>query len=67
MFALYEAYRIVLEEGLENRWQRHLDNHLVLRRELEALGFQFLVDEGYRLPMLNAVVIPESIDEALVR
>jgi alanine-glyoxylate transaminase/serine-glyoxylate transaminase/serine-pyruvate transaminase len=67
MFALREAYRLVMEEGLENRWRRHQSNHLLLKNGLEALGFEFLVKEGYRLPMLNAVKIPNGVDDAVVR
>ena len=67
MFALYEAYRIVLQEGLEPRFERHWSNHELLKKELGQLGFGFLVPEGYRLPMLNAVHIPEGVDEAHVR
>ena len=67
MFALREAYRLVLEEGLENRFARHRRNHELLKSELEALGFEFLVPEGFRLPMLNAVRIPPGVDDAEVR
>ncbi len=67
MFAMRESLRIVLEEGLENRFKRHQDNHELLRDGLEAMGFEFLVEKAYRLPMLNAVKIPEGIDEAAVR
>ncbi|MCB0669423.1 MAG: alanine--glyoxylate aminotransferase family protein [Saprospiraceae bacterium] len=67
MYALREAYRLVLEEGLENRFKRHQENHLLLRSQLENLGFEFLVDEPFRLPMLNAVKIPEGIDDNTVR
>jgi len=67
MFAMREALRIVLEEGLENRFARHRKNHELLRDGLEGLGFEFLVEKQYRLPMLNAVRIPEGVDEALVR
>lgn len=67
MFAMREALRIVLEEGLENRFKRHQKNHELLRDGLEALGFEFLVEKQYRLPMLNAVVIPDGVDEAAVR
>lgn len=67
MFAMREALRIVLEEGLENRFERHRKNHELLRDGLERLGFEFLVPEPYRLPMLNAVRIPAGVDEALVR
>ncbi|MCB0585320.1 MAG: aminotransferase class V-fold PLP-dependent enzyme, partial [Phaeodactylibacter sp.] len=67
MFALREAYRLVLEEGLEKRFERHRRNHELLKRELEALGFEFLVKPAYRLPMLNAVVIPPGVDDAPTR
>ena len=67
MYALREALQIVLEEGLENRFTRHYENHRLLKTGLEGLGFQFLVEEDYRLPMLNAVKIPPGIDEAAVR
>lgn len=67
MYGLREAYRLVLEEGLENRFERHQKNHLLLKAELEPLGFEFVVKEGYRLPMLNAVKLPEGIDDAAVR
>ena len=67
MFAMRESLRIVLEEGLENRFNRHQQNHELLRDGLEAMGFEFLVDKAYRLPMLNAVKIPAGVDEANVR
>ena len=67
MYGLREAYRLVLEEGLENRFKRHIENHQLLKRELEALGFEFVVKEGFRLPMLNAVKLPDGIDDAQVR
>lgn len=67
MFALREAYRLVLEEGLENRWARHRQNHELLKHGLESIGFEFLVDEPYRLPMLNAVKVPQGVDDATVR
>lgn len=67
MFGLREAYRLVLEEGLENRYKRHIENHQLLKRELEALGFEFVVKEGFRLPMLNAVKLPDGVDDAQVR
>jgi len=67
MFAMREALRIVLEEGLENRFKRHRKNHELLRDGMEAMGFEFLVEEPYRLPMLNAVRIPDGVEEAQVR
>ena len=67
MFALREALQLVMEEGLENRFARHIENHLLLRDGLQELGFELLVKPGFRLPMLNAVLLPSWIDEAAVR
>jgi len=67
MFALREALRLVLEEGLEERFARHQRNHLLLRDGLEDLGFEFPVAPAYRLPMLNAVKLPAGVDDAATR
>ena len=61
LFGLHEALLLIREEGLENSWARHARHHLALKAGLEAMGLQFLVKEGYRLPQMNAVRIPESI------
>jgi alanine-glyoxylate transaminase / serine-glyoxylate transaminase / serine-pyruvate transaminase len=66
-YALYEALRLIHEEGLEKRFERHQSNHALLRDGLEELGFDFLVAPEYRLPMLNAVRIPEGLDDATIR
>ncbi len=66
-YALYEALRLVLEEGLEPRWRRHQEMSDLLLAGLKDLGITPLPPEPYRLPMLNAVVVPEGIDEAAVR
>ncbi len=67
IYALHEALTIVLEEGLEARFARHLRNHERLRQGLDALGFSFVVDEACRLPMLNAVSLPDGLDDAAAR
>ncbi len=67
VYALRESLRIVLEEGLENRWKRHQEVHQALKTKLEHLGFRYLVEEQYRLPNLNSVFLPEGNDEALIR
>jgi alanine-glyoxylate transaminase/serine-glyoxylate transaminase/serine-pyruvate transaminase len=54
----------VHEEGLEARWDRHRRNSAALVAGLEALGFRLFAQEGRRLPMLNAVWIPEGVDDA---
>jgi len=66
-YALYEALRLIFEEGLEARFERHRRHHALLRDGLEALGFEFVVAPEYRLPMLNAVTIPEGLDDAALR
>lgn len=65
--ALHEALVILKEEGIENSWARHWQNHKALKVGLEAMGISFIVKEGERLPQLNAVTIPEGADDAAVR
>lgn len=66
-YALYEALRLVHEEGLEACFQRHKLNHLALKAGLGALGIGYTAAEGHQLPMLNAVRIPAGVDDAKVR
>lgn len=66
-YGLHEALRLVLVEGLENRHARHRRNHLILRAGIEAMGLKFAVAEAHRLPMLNAVLIPDGVDDKAVR
>ncbi|NOY63430.1 MAG: alanine--glyoxylate aminotransferase family protein [Gammaproteobacteria bacterium] len=67
LYGLHEALVMLHEEGLENAWARHQRNHLALRAGLEAMQLELLVAENARLPQLNAVVVPDGIDEARVR
>lgn len=67
LYALHESLRQLAGEGLEAAWQRHRDMHLLLRDGLEKLGLKFVVDAAARLPQLNAVYIPEGIDDAATR
>ena len=67
LYALHEALVILLEEGVENSWARHQKNHEALRAGFEAMGLQFVVPKDQRLPQLNAVSVPEGVDEAAVR
>jgi len=66
-YGLHEALCIVLEEGLEAGWQRHLECHLALKAGLEEMGLTYLADPDHLLPMLNAVTVPEGVDDAEVR
>lgn len=67
LYGLHEALLILHEEGLKNAWARHAKNHLALRDALESMGLEFVVEEKYRLPQLNAVSIPDKIDDAKLR
>src|SRR5215469_7313403 len=66
-YAIYEALRIVVEEGLEARFKRHRANSAALQAGLEAMGLELAAQPGYRLPQLTAVRVPGGIDEARVR
>jgi alanine-glyoxylate transaminase/serine-glyoxylate transaminase/serine-pyruvate transaminase len=65
IYALREALAIVLEEGLENRIERHRRMHLRLRAGLEAMGISYIPASS--LHTLNCVLIPEGVDDAQVR
>jgi alanine-glyoxylate transaminase/serine-glyoxylate transaminase/serine-pyruvate transaminase len=67
IYALREALRIIAEEGLEARFKRHDLNHRALVTGVEAMGLSMLVPKDERLPMLNAVRIPEKADDLMVR
>jgi alanine-glyoxylate transaminase/serine-glyoxylate transaminase/serine-pyruvate transaminase len=68
VFALREALRLIEEEGLENRWERHRINGLALAKGLEAMGLTLLVTEPeHRLPVLTTVLVPDGVDDARVR
>ena len=66
-YALHEALRLVHEEGLERRWRRHEENHRSLRAGLETMGLQIASQPGHQLWQLNAVAVPEGVDEGNVR
>jgi alanine-glyoxylate transaminase/serine-glyoxylate transaminase/serine-pyruvate transaminase len=68
IYALREAMRIVVDEGLEARWERHRVNQLALVAGVEAMGLQMFVENPkHRLVTVTAVKIPEGIDDAKVR
>lgn len=67
LYALHEALTMLKEEGLQASWQRHSDNHQALKAGLNAMGLELIVPAESRLPQLNAVAVPESVDEARVR
>ena len=67
IYALREALRIIAEEGLEARFVRHQLNHRALVAGIDAMGLAMLVPEPERLPMLNAICIPEGVNDMKVR
>jgi alanine-glyoxylate transaminase/serine-glyoxylate transaminase/serine-pyruvate transaminase len=66
-YGLHEALRLVLEEGLENRFARHQLHHRALKAGLRAAGIEYAVADDCCLPTLNAVRIPEGVDDKAVR
>ena len=66
-YALLEALLLIEEEGLQNRFERHLKNHQALVAGVEAMGLEMLVQPEHRLPTLNTIRVPDGVDEAKVR
>jgi alanine-glyoxylate transaminase/serine-glyoxylate transaminase/serine-pyruvate transaminase len=67
LYALHEGLRLVLDEGLEQRWERHETLGLELQSALSERGFELLAAEGYRLPQLTAAALPGGADERALR
>ncbi|MCA9221522.1 MAG: alanine--glyoxylate aminotransferase family protein [Planctomycetales bacterium] len=66
-YGLYEALQILMEEGLDKVHARHMKNHRALKAGLAAIGIGYTAQEGHQLPMLNAVRVPDGVDDAQVR
>ena len=67
VLALREGLRMILEEGLEARYERHRRNAAALRAGLQALGLGLVAPEGFRLDQITPVLIPEGVDDDRVR
>ncbi len=67
IYGLYAALQRVVKEGLPATFARHAAAHEQLVAGVESMGLQMLVQHGFRLPMLNAITVPEGVDEAAVR
>ena len=63
VYAIHESLRLLLEEGLEARWKRHRDAHARFAEGAREIGLKFVVAEANRLPQLNAVWLPEGVDD----
>jgi len=67
LYGLHESLVMLTEEGLENSWNRHQENHQLLRDGLQSFGIHYLVEELSRLPQLNSVIIPDNLNDEEVR
>jgi alanine-glyoxylate transaminase/serine-glyoxylate transaminase/serine-pyruvate transaminase len=68
IYALREALRIVLEEGLEARWERHRQNQQALATGLEAMGLDlFVTNPVDRLTTVTGVCVPDGVNDAKLR
>lgn len=67
LYAFYQALALIVDEGLDKVFARHQAAHEQLVAGLGEMGLSLLVQPKYRLPMLNAVTIPDGVDEAAVR
>lgn len=67
LYALHEGLRLVEEEGLENRFERHRCNHQAFVAAIEKMGLRMFIPEGHRLWTLNTVRVPEGVDDIKVR
>lgn len=67
LYGLHEALVLLQEEGLEAAWKRHARNHRALRAGVEAMGLSLPVPESARLPQLNAITIPDGVEDGAVR
>jgi alanine-glyoxylate transaminase/serine-glyoxylate transaminase/serine-pyruvate transaminase len=66
-YALYEALQVIHEEGLDACFARHALNHRALKAGLASIGIEYTAQEGHQLPMLNAVKIPDGVDDGMTR
>jgi alanine-glyoxylate transaminase/serine-glyoxylate transaminase/serine-pyruvate transaminase len=67
VYGFHEALRLVLEEGLDARWQRHAAAHARFAKGLEALGLTLFTPSAQRLPQLNVINVPPGVNDAAVR
>lgn len=67
LYCLHETLVLLQQEGLENSWDRHRENHLLLKAGLKKLGVKYLIEGDHGLPQLNSVIMPQGTDEAMIR
>ncbi len=67
LYGLDEALAICLEEGMQSRWKRHHELHEALKAAVEAMGLCYVSPEGHHLPVVNAIGVPQGVDDVKVR
>ncbi len=67
IYGLYEALRVILDEGLEARFERHRRNGAAFRAGIGAIGLKIFAPEGHRMDQLHSVVVPDGVDAARVK
>lgn len=67
LYGFHEALRLVLEEGLEQRWARHQAAHEQLVAGLGKLGLEIFTPASHRAPTINVIKVPAGVEEATVR
>ena len=63
LYALHAGLGGVINEGLQQAWERHQSCGDELHRCLPELGFDLWAQEGHRLPELTTVSIPDGLDD----
>ncbi len=67
VWALKESVRLIKEEGIENRYERHRKNAAAMQAALESLGFKILAERDCRAVTLSNLIYPEGIDDVKFR
>ncbi len=67
IWALKESVRLINEEGIEARYDRHIRMSDAINAALEVLGFKLLAVKGNRCSTLSNVLYPEGINDAEFR
>jgi len=67
LYGLYQACFNIMDEGMNNVINRHMEMHLALKKELDQLNLKLFVEKEYRLPMLNSIIIPEGKNDLEIR
>ncbi len=67
LYALREGLRLVLEEGLEERWARHRLHEAALVAGIKAMGLSLYGESASKMPMVTCVQVPPGVDADAVR